>query len=175
MLLRALTLAFLIMWPVMASGRPRAPVATTSSAAAAEPGLVGTWRLVRFETRLADGKVEYEYGPRPFGYFVYDMTGHLSVHIMRNPPMPPFVSRDADKATDHEKAQAFQGYVGYFGTYRVDKAKGILHHQVEGSNNPNYTKTDQARPYRLNGNVLIIEVQDPVDGTVRYRELHRVH
>ena len=147
---------------------------TNPAAAAAEPGLIGTWRLVRFESRFKNGKVEYEFGPHPLGYFVYDTTGHLSIQIMRNPPLPRFASGDADTSTDAEKVQAFQAYVGYFGTYRVDKAKGVLHHLVEGSINPVYTNTDQLRPYRLKGDILIIEVHDPVDGTDHYRELHRV-
>jgi len=132
MFLRALTLAFLITSPVASAGQ-RAALGTNPAAAAAEPGLIGTWRLVRFESRFKNGKVEYEFGPHPLGYFVYDTTGHLSIQIMRNPPLPRFASGDADTSTDAEKVQAFQAYVGYFGTYRVDKAKGVLHHLVEGS------------------------------------------
>ena len=173
MFLRSLTLASLIISPV-ASALPRAAVRTNPAAAAGEPGLIGTWRLVRFESRFKNGKVDHTYGPRPLGYFIYDTTGHLSIQIMRNPPLPPFASGDDDTSTDSEKVQAFQAYVGYFGTYRVDKAKGVLHHQVEGSINPVYTNTDQLRPYRLKGDILIIEVHDAVDGTDYYRELHRV-
>ena len=172
MFFRTLTLASLIISPV-ASAPPQA-VRVNPAAAAGEPGLVGTWRLVRFESRFKNGKVDHTYGPHPRGYFIYDTTGHLSIQIMRNPPLPPFASGDDDTSTDAEKVQAFQAYVGYFGTYRVDKAKGVLHHQVEGSINPVYTNTDQLRPYRLNGDVLIIEVHDAADGTDYYRELHRV-
>lgn len=173
MFLRALMLATLIISPFVS-----APVTgarrTNPAVAAGEPGLIGTWRLVRFETRSKDGKIGYEYGQHPLGYFVYDTTGHLSVQIMRNPPLPPLASGDADKSSNAEKVQAFDAYVGYFGTYRVDQAKHVLHHQVEGSLNPTYTNTDQLRPYRLSGDILIIEVDDPENGDHYYRELHRV-
>lgn len=107
---------------------PTSTVAEPASAAAAgEPGLVGTWRLVRFENRSKDGKVDKPYGDQPRGYFVYGPTGHLNIQIMRNPPLPPYASGDADTATDAEKLQAIKAYVAYFGTYRVDKAKQVLH------------------------------------------------
>ena len=154
--------------PAPASASPAQPVA----AAGEEQGIVGTWRLVAFEDHYKDGKVDKPFGEHPRGYFIYDPTGHLSINIMKNPPLARFASGDADKVTDAEKAAAFDAYVGYFGTYRVDKAKGVLHHQVEGALNSIYTDTDQLRPYRLNGDVLIIEIKS--DEGRWYRELHRV-
>lgn len=139
-----------------------------------EPGIVGTWRLVRYEDTAKDGSVSRPYGERPTGYFVYDPTGHLSIHIMRNPPAPPLASGEWKRATEAEKTNAYDGYVGYFGTYRVDREKHVLHHIVEGALNPMYTSTVQERPYRLSGDVLIIELDDAKDGTHYYRELRRV-
>jgi hypothetical protein len=43
--------------------------------------IVGTWKLVRYEDRSADGTPHYPFGEKPLGYFVYDSTGHLSVQI----------------------------------------------------------------------------------------------
>jgi hypothetical protein len=173
MFLRALMLATLIVSPVV-SAPVTAATSPNPAAAAGEPGLIGTWRLARFEHRSRDGKIDKPYGEHPLGYFVYDQTGHLSIHIMRNPPLPPFASGDADTATDAEKVQAFGAYIAVFGTYRVDKAKHVLHHQVEGALDTTYTNTDQLRPYRLSGDTLIIENDDPKDGAHSYRELHRV-
>jgi hypothetical protein len=167
----------IILTAVVASVMPAAPVLAVTknpAVAAGEPGLVGTWRLVRFENRSKDGKIDRPYGEHPRGYFTYDPTGHLSIHIMKNPPIAPFASGDEDKGTDAEKVKAFDAYVGYFGTYRVDKKNHVLHHQVEGALNTVYTDTDQLRPYRLKGDTLIIEIKDPKDGTDYYRELHRV-
>jgi hypothetical protein len=141
--------------------------------AVGEPDLIGTWRLVRFENRSKDGKIDKPFGEHPLGYFVYDQTGHLSIHIMHNPPLPPLASGNKDTATDAEKVQGYGAYLGYFGTYRVDKAKHVLHHQVEGALDTTYTNTDQLRPYRLSDDVLIIAADKP-DGSGYYRELRRM-
>jgi hypothetical protein len=92
---------------------------------------------------------------------------------MRNPPLPPFASGNSLAATEQEKAQAFSAYNGHFGTYRVDKARKLLTHVVEGASDTTYTNTDQRRPYKLTGDTLIIGVKNP-DGSSYYRELHRV-
>ena len=156
----------------LASAPASAAPSKNPAVAAGEPGLVGTWRLVAFEDRYKDGRIDKPYGEHPRGYFTYDPTGHLSIHIMKTPPLAPFASGDADKVTDAEKVKAFDSYVGYFGTYRVDKKNHVLHHKVEGALNSVYTDTDQLRPYRLKGDTLIIEITDK-DGSW-YRELHRV-
>jgi hypothetical protein len=154
-----------------------APIAAKArsnpAAIAGEPGLVGTWRLVRYENTAKDGTVTKRYGERPSGYFVYDATGHLSIHIMRNPPLPPFASGDSTTATTEEKAHAFSAYVGYFGTYKVDKARQLLTHVVEGALDTTYTNTNQLRPYKLKGDTLIIAAKNQ-DSSSYYRELHRV-
>jgi hypothetical protein len=155
-------------------GCPPACAAVRPSVRTAEPGLIGTWRLVRFENRAKDGSIAKPYGEHPRGYFVYDPTGHLSINIMRNPPLPPFASHGEEQATDAEKVKAYEAYVGYFGTYHVDRVHHVLHHLVQGALNPIYTDTDQLRPYKLKRDVLLIEVDDPKDGTHYYRELHRV-
>lgn len=150
------------------------PSLAKTNASAVEPGLVGTWRLIKVEDRHRDGTVKLPFGEHPTGYFVYDPTGHLSVQIMRMPPLEPFASGDSEKGTQAEEAHAFDSYGAYFGTYRVDKKHHVLHHIVEGGLSPGYTNTEQLRPYSLKGDTLIIEVTDPKDGIHYYRELHRV-
>ena len=142
------------------------------AAKAAAIGLAGSWQLVRFENTDPQGKVEKPFGEHPRGLFVYDSTGHLSINITRNPPTPPFAKGD-DTGTDAEVRAAYDGYVAYFGTYRVDVAKQVVMHVVEGSSKPSYTGTDQPRPFKLNGDVLIIGKTNP-DGSKTYRELHRL-
>ena len=104
---------------------------------------------------------------------MYDRTGHVSVQIMLDPPLPAFAAEDK-KPTDAEKAQAYSAFISYFGTYRVDKVKHVIHHLVEGALDTTYTDTDQERPYSLVGDTLIIETDDSKNGTHYYRELHRV-
>jgi hypothetical protein len=117
--------------------------------------LVGTWRIVRFVDTDPSGKVTYLRG-----YIVYDPTGHLSVQIMRMLAQPTFAAGDDDKGTDAKVRAVYDGFVAYFGTYRVDEANSVVTHVVEGSLKPSYTGTEQPRPFKLDGDVLIIKVRD---------------
>lgn len=69
-----------------------------------------------FEIHKTDGTVIKEYGEKPLGYFIYDATGHVAIQMMENP-------------AKNSPPKAF----AYFGTYRVDTAKGIVIHHVEGA------------------------------------------
>lgn len=149
------------------------PLSSVALAAGLADKLVGTWRVVYYIDTDPSGKVTYPFGENPRGYFVYDSTGHLSVQIMRMPARPMFGSGDEDKGTEAEVRAAYDAYVAYFGTYRIDEANSVVTHVVEGSLHPSYTGTDQPRPFKLDGDVLIIQVREK-DGSFYFRELHRV-
>ncbi len=131
--------------------------------------LVGTWRVEEIADTDASGHVLHPYGEHPKGYIVYDATGHVHIQVMRTPATPPFASADG---TDAEVRAAYQGYVAYFGTYRVDARTGTVVHHVEGSLMPGYTATDQPRPFVVSGDELRIEGDS--DGVHFLRRLHRV-
>jgi hypothetical protein len=134
--------------------------------------LIGTWRLVEFADLDKDGKWQYWYGEHPRGYFVYDATRHVHVQIMKDPPLTPFPESnfDAGKMPSPEHAlAAYTTYLAYFGTYTVDTKKHIVTIHVEGSLAPDYTDTDQPRPYKLEGDRLEIS-----DGKTWRRVLERV-
>ena len=146
---------------------------TAAASAQSAPAVVGTWKVLRYEDRKADGTVTYPFGEHPRGYFVYDATGHLSVQIMRTPAMKAFPGMREGTGDGDRYKDAFLSYVAYFGTYTVDAAKGVVIHHVEGSVRPDYTDTDQVRPFRIDGDRLIIEMRQP-DGQHLLRELVRV-
>lgn len=134
--------------------------------------LIGTWRLVEFADLDKDGKWQYWYGEHPRGYFVYDATGHVHVQIMKVPPLAPFSESnfDAGKMPSPEHAlAAYTTYLAYFGTYTVDTNTHVVTIHVEGSLAPDYTDTDQPRPYKLEGDRLEIS-----DGKTSRRVLERV-
>jgi hypothetical protein len=133
--------------------------------------LVGTWRLVEFADLDKDGKWQYEYGEHPRGYLVYDATGHMHVQIMKVPPLAPFPEANTEgqpPSPEHALA-AYSAYAAYFGTYTVDEKKHVVTHHVEGSLRPDYTGTDQPRPFKLEGDRLEIG-----DGKTWRRVLERV-
>lgn len=148
-----------------------APNAAKDGAASLSSRLVGTWQVMEMTDTDAAGTVRHPYGEHPVGYIVYDATGHMHVQVMRTPAPPPFAAGD-QKGSEQEVRAAYDGYVAYFGTYRVDEAQGKVIHQVQGSLMPSYTGTDQPRPIRLVGDELIIEGSTPEGGF--YRRLRRV-
>jgi hypothetical protein len=134
--------------------------------------LMGTWRLVEFADLDKNGKWQYRFGEHPRGYFVYDATGHVHIQIMKTPTVAPFPEANiaVGKLPSAEHAlTAYAAYVAYFGTYTVDEEKRIVTHHVEGSLAPEFTGTDQPRPFKLEGDRLEIG-----DGKTWRRVLERV-
>lgn len=134
--------------------------------------LIGTWRVAEFADLDKDGKWQYWYGEHPRGYFVYDATGHVHIQIMGAPPLQPFPEANSDEgklpSPEHALA-AYTAYFAYFGTYTVDPKKRVVTHHVEGSLAPDYTGTEQPRPFKLEGDRLEIG-----DGKTYRRVLERV-
>ena len=128
--------------------------------------VVGTWKLISAEDiDPKTGKwIPYTFGNPPSGYFIYDATGHASIQIMTTPPVK---IASPDSPTPEEALAIFNGYIAYYGTYTVDDANISV--QVEGAWDPSQVGTNQARPYKLSGDTLIIG-----DQTTYKRTLERV-
>ena len=134
--------------------------------------LIGTWRLIELADLDKNGRWTHRYGEHPRGYFVYDATGHVHIQIMKVPPLAVFPEANLAEGklpTAEHALAAYQGYVAYFGTYTVDAEKHVVTHHVEGSLSPDFTGTDQPRPFKLEGNRLEIG-----DGKTWRRVLERV-
>jgi hypothetical protein len=134
--------------------------------------LIGTWRLVEFADLDNDGKWQYRFGEHPRGYFVYDATGHVHIQIMKVPPLVPFPEAnivDGKLPSAEHALAAYSAYVAYFGTYAVDAKRHVVTHHVEGSLAPEFTDTDQSRPFKLEDDRLEIG-----DGKTWRRVLERV-
>jgi hypothetical protein len=126
-------------------------------------GIAGTWRLVHFEDRAPNGSLQFPYGERPQGQLVYDETGHMSIQIMKT-PHPKVASGDDEKVTPAEKVALYDSYVAYFGKYRLDPARGVVIHQVEGDLADVYVGHEEERPYELDGNRLTLHPRWTSDG-----------
>ena len=119
----------------------------------AEP-LVGTWRLKRWETRGADGRVSCPLGPNALGYLTYTPGGHVSVSMMRA-GRAPFADSALLGGTPEERAVAAAGYVAYCGRYEVRDGEAVVHH-VELSLFPNWVGSEQVRFAAVVGDELTI-------------------
>ena len=153
-------------------------------ASAADPpapaGLVGTWRLVSFED-VENGHTVRRFGDKPLGIFIYTADGHVAIQIA-NPANPTCMApgkkfgpgRKGDLAvpacTPEQMQSLLDGYVAYWGTYTIDAAAGVVIHHVQSDISGGYAGTDQRRPFRLEGDRLVIG-----DGKTWTRVLERVH
>ncbi len=117
------------------------------------PSVVGTWRLKRWETRTADGRVRYPLGPDAVGSLIYTPGGHMSVAMMRA-NRPAFAGDNLLGGTPEEKAAAAASYVTYAGRYEL--RDGVVVHRIDLSLFPNWVGTDQVRYVSVEGNELTI-------------------
>jgi len=108
----------------------------------ARDALVGAWRLVSWENRVADGQVTYPMGAGALGYVLYTGDGRFSVTISRV-GRGGFAAGDLLGGTTGEKARAMESFVAYAGRYSFHGDR-VIHH-VELSLFPNWVGTDQER------------------------------
>jgi hypothetical protein len=106
--------------------------------------LIGTWRFVEITDFDSTGAPVHYYGATPCGFIIYTASGHVSVHIARCP------------AADVSPPELAATYNGYFGTYTVNEARGLVTHQVEGGSAPDYIGTPQQRPFKVSGDTLVL-------------------
>ena len=108
----------------------------------------------------ANGAVSSPLGDDPAGLLMYDAAGSVSAQLMRR-NQPRFDDDDWRSATNVEKAAAWSGYFGYFGTYTVDEAAGTITHHIAGSWFPNLVGSEQVRRYSFDGDTLSLYAETP--------------
>ena len=113
--------------------------------------LVGTWRFTTFVDTPEGGQPVYAFGKNPIGYFVFTADGHVFLNLMRNPP-----NASVDGVDPDPDSCVPDWFCAYFGTYTLDRKKGVWVTHVLGSNMPNYLGTEQTRPFTLRGDKLSI-------------------
>lgn len=117
--------------------------------------LVGSWQLVSYEDRDANGAIVHPYGKNPLGLLIYDSTGHMSVQIMKTPP-PDVASNDWDRFTVSEKVALYDGYVAYFGKYEIDPRRQVITHLPVADLSRLYIGRREERHYELTGDRLVL-------------------
>lgn len=100
--------------------------------------LIGTWSLVSFVARRADGgEVREPWGPKPTGRLIYTADGHVAA-VLTKPDRTRFVSDDPTGGTLDEIKEAFEGLEAYAGRYEFDKAAAEVLHHTDVARLPNW-------------------------------------
>jgi hypothetical protein len=127
-----------------------------SSAAEAQQSVVGTWKLVSYDTTTPEGVKTYPLGEDAVGQIIYLPNGRMSVHLMRR-DRSKFASGDPWRGTLEEERAALRGYFAYAGKYTIDTVKGIVTHHIEMCSAPNYVGTDVVRTFTMQGNRVVLK------------------
>ena len=130
---------------------------------------VGTWRLLSYEVRRADGEIVYPWGQDPIGLLIYSEDGYMSVAMM-SANRTRFVTNDVKRSTIEEKAAAVNTYISYSGRYDI-QGDTVIHH-VEVCLFPNWVGNDQKRTYKFDDNRLTLST--PLPGGNIQRSAHLV-
>ncbi len=125
--------------------------------------LVGVWDFSSLVVVTSSGEVIYPYGEKLRGRLTYTRDGYMSVVLMRS-DRPKFISDDPFAGTQSEKADAFDSFDAYCGTYEVNEQAGTVVHHIEASKFPNWLATDQVRYFEFAGDQLIMKAIIPVAG-----------
>lgn len=113
--------------------------------------LIGSWRLVSYETRDPGGRLGQPYA-EAVGRLTYDDRGNMSGQVMR-----PDRSRvEVGKGNAQTVRAAYIGYIAYFGTYEVAPDGTTVVHRVEGALNPAWVGGKQVRTLRFDGDRLVL-------------------
>lgn len=110
--------------------------------------LIGVWKLVSYEFRLADGILIRPMGQGVRGILIYDATGYMALQVI-DPERPRFASEDWMSGTADEIKSAWEGVVAYYGTFKVLEERGMIVHHVQGSSFPNWTGIDREQLFEL--------------------------
>ena len=113
--------------------------------------LVGSWRLVSYETRDPAGRRGEPYAAA-VGRLTYDERGNMSGQVMR----PDRAPVQTGKGNLQSVRAAYIGYIAYFGSYEVASDGASVVHRVEGALNPDWVGGVQVRTLRFDGDRLVL-------------------
>jgi hypothetical protein len=123
----------------------------------AKQQFTGTWKLVSWKIERPNGElIDPALGPNPPGWIMYQPGGHACVAIMR-PDRPKFASNNVVGGTPQEVKAAFEGYIGYCGSYEVNEQERFVIHRPQLSWFPNLLGTEQKRFFEFAGDRLTLK------------------
>lgn len=107
--------------------------------------IIGTWKLVSYNTELKDGSVNRPlFGTNPIGFMIFTADKRMMVVAEAENRKPP--------QKDEDRAALLRTMFAYTGSYRIDGDKMIV--KVDSSWNGVWNGTEQVRFFRRDGNRL---------------------
>ncbi len=124
--------------------------------------LVGTWELVSFVRREADGSETYPMGKDAVGRITYTPTGYMHAILMRR-GRKNFATANIFGVDDAERSDAANGFSAYCGAYEVKD--GSVYHHCDLSFYPNWQGKPLQRRARLEDGLLHLSPPQEADQT----------
>lgn len=131
--------------------------AAQSAGNAAQPAVVGAWKLESFDERVADGSFKPRFGPNPVGYLIYTASGRVSA-TLSGIHRRPFASGSSPSAAANCDASVHD-FLAYAGKYEISGST-VFHH-IETSVFTNLVGITLKRGFQLRGNRLEIRTRPP--------------
>ena len=122
--------------------------------------LVGTWSLLSWEQKKADGTKVERYGTNPKGIAFFDADRRYIITVMKS-DRAKYVSNTLWQGTPQENKETADGTITYFGTYSTNEVDDSITIHVEGSSFPNWNGSDQKRFVSIVGDQLTLTVRPP--------------
>jgi hypothetical protein len=129
------------------------PTATVGQQKSLKEQIAGSWTYASNETIRPDGSKVQTFGPNQSGLVIFGGDGRY-VSLVGRAGVPKFASNSRSSGTPEENKAAMQGSVATFGTYAINEPEHILILNIEYSSFPNWTGTEQKRPFTLAGDEL---------------------
>jgi hypothetical protein len=126
--------------------------------AAVAKQFVGTWRLVSWPQRLADGTTKQN--PISVAYLIYTDTGHMCF-VGMNPNRPRWKS--ATEPTSEEALSGITGFNAYCSTVEIHAKEGFVIHHVEIEKVPNWVGRERKRWFTFQGPNRVALKIDPAE------------
>ena len=139
--------------------------------------LAGTWELLSREDRTHAGerRIEPTLGSDPVALLYFDKKGHFAAQFMKRERASALEADAANLPPNNSRARG--GYDAYFGTYRVDDARGIVTTRQTGALSPENVGQVFTRMMSVDGDELTIRLEtaslggEPVVRTLRWKRV----
>lgn len=107
--------------------------------------LLGTWKLVSYETEFQDGRPRQAvFGANPRGYLVYTAEGRQMVLIEAEGRKPP--------ASAEDRVALFNSMISWSGTYKLEGDRHVL--KIDSALNPALVGAERLSTIKVEGDRL---------------------